>query len=188
MAPSILCGQRAPGQSVKGKTSGGGVPPTGHVTSLVPLPPGSLPWSPWWGGACPLLLAQHRRVAIISLWAASLPGGWGLCARPGSVSGGGLCTGLGVGCQRSRWSGSPRKWGGGEGRGGRVLPCPGGRPQGATATGIRVRGHKPKWGGKGQAGSRFPSLTRWPDSWWRDGTCFLPTFSAPVLPATSHSL
>lgn len=46
MAPSILCGQRAPGQSTEGETSVGGVPPTGHVTSPVPPPPGSLPWFP----------------------------------------------------------------------------------------------------------------------------------------------
>lgn len=149
MAPSILCGQRAPGQSMEGETSVGGVPPTGHVTSPVPPPPGSLPWSPWQGGARPLLLAQHHHVAIISLWVASLPGGWGLCAGPGSVSGGGLCTGLGVGCQWSRWSGSPRKWGGREGRGGRVLPCSGGHPQGATAAGVLGQGARAQVGREG---------------------------------------
>ena len=89
MAPSVLRGQRAPGQSVEGETSVGGIPPTGPVTSPVPPPPGSLPWSPRQGGARPLLLAQHHRVSIIPLWAASLPGGWRLCAGPGSVSGGG---------------------------------------------------------------------------------------------------
>ena len=94
MAPAILCGQRAPGQSAEGETSAGGVPPTGHVTSPVPPPPGSLPWR---GGARPQLLAQPCRVTIIRLWVASLPGGRGLYAGPGSASGGGLCMGLRVG-------------------------------------------------------------------------------------------
>lgn len=86
MVLSTLCGWRALGHSVEGGTSVGGVFPTCHVTSQVPPLPGSLPWSPWLGRAPPMLLAQHRWGAIICLWVASVPGGWGQCAGPDSVS------------------------------------------------------------------------------------------------------
>ena len=84
------------------------------------------------GPASPCL--HHPSLGGLSPWRLETVCRPWLCVRRG------LCKGLGVGCQWSRWSRSPRKWGGGEGRGGRVLPCPGGRPQGATATGILGQG------------------------------------------------
>lgn len=87
MVPPTLCGWRALGHSVEGGTSVRGVFPTCHVTSQVPPLPGSLPWSPWLGRAPPMLLAQHRWGAVICLWVASVPGGWGQCVGPDSIQG-----------------------------------------------------------------------------------------------------
>lgn len=188
MAPSVLRGQRAPGQSVEGETSVGGVPPTGPVTSPVPPPPGSLPWSPRQGGARPLLLAQHHRVSIIPLWAASLPGGWRLCAGPGSVSGGG----------------SARVWelvvNGADGQGAQGSGVVGKGEEAGSCLALEdvlrepqprafwVGGTRPRREGGDKQEVTFPHRRDGPDSWWREGTCFLPIFSAPVPLAASRSL
>ena len=178
MAPAILCGQRAPGQSAEGETSAGGVPPTGHVTSPVPPPPGSLPWSPWRGGARPQLLAQPCRVTITHLGGLSP---W----RPGTVCRPWLCVRWGALHGSESWSLTEKrvrepKEVGSAGRGersrGPALPW-------RTSSG--THGHTPRWGGRGQSGSRFPALTRRPRFLVerRDllPPCFSSIFSAPVL-------
>ena len=86
---------------------------------------------------------HHLSLGGLSPWRLGTVCGPWLCVRWG------LCTGLGVGCQWSRWSGSPRKWGGREGRGGRVLPCSGGHPQGATAAGVLGQGARAQVGREG---------------------------------------
>lgn len=158
------------GQNVRGE-----VLPTGHVTSVVPLPPGSLPLVSlvgWGNVRCSwpsIVSPSSLSLGSLSPWRlGTVCGALALCPWGGSAD-------LGVGCQRSRWSGSPRNWGGGEGEeAGSCLALEDVLRE--PPTGVRVRAHA-QARRRGQAGSRFPSLTRWPDSWWREGPASSPTFS-----------
>lgn len=134
MAPAILCGQRAPGQSAEGETSVGGVPPIGHVTS-----PGAtssrkptLVFLAGWGTSPapgPALPCRHRlSLGGLSPWRLGTVCGPWLCVRWGALHG------------SESWSSTekrvtePKEVGSAGGRGAGVLPCPGGHPQGPMAT------------------------------------------------------
>ena len=78
-------------------------------------------------------------------------------------------------------------WGGRERRQGPALPW-------RTSSGSHSHGHsgsggtRPRRKGGDKQEVTFPHRRDGPDSWWREGTCFLPIFSAPVPLAASRSL
>ena len=145
------------------------VSPAGWGMSLAP------------GPASPCL--HHLSLGGLSPWRLETVCGPWLCVRWGALQGSGSWLSM------EQMVTEPKEvgWWGRERRQGPALPW-------RTSSGSHSHGHsgsggtRPRREGGDKQEVTFPHRRDGPDSWWREGTCFLPIFSAPVPLAASRSL